>query len=101
MARPLRLEFDAALYHVTSPGKGSEDIYLSDGDRQQFLEVLGDVRKRFNWTVHAHCLMTTNYCLLVETTDANLPKGKRHAQRCLHAGPAPESEPFAAAGASE
>jgi hypothetical protein len=49
MARPLRLEFPNALYHVTSRGDGREDIYLSDEDRAAWLTVLGQVCVRFNW----------------------------------------------------
>jgi len=77
MARPLRLEFAGALYHVTARGDGREDIYLADGDRGLFLDVLAGVRDRFNWTVHAYCLMSNHYHLLVETPDANLSKGMR------------------------
>jgi putative transposase len=47
MARPLRLEFPSALYHVTSRGDGREDIYLSDVDRAAWLTVLGQVCVRF------------------------------------------------------
>ena len=77
MARPLRLEFAGALYHVTSRGDGREDIYFCDNDRRLFLDVLGDVCGRFNWLVHAYCLMSNHYHLLVETLDANLSKGMR------------------------
>ena len=77
MARPLRLEFAGALYHVTARGDGQEDIYRANGDRQMFLEVLAGVARRFNWTLHAFCLMTNHYHLLVETPDANLSKGMR------------------------
>ncbi len=77
MARPLRLEFAGALYHVTSRGDGQEAIYHADGDRRMFLDLLGAVRERFNWTVHAYCLMTNHYHLLVETPNANLSKGMR------------------------
>lgn len=77
MARPLRLEFPGALYHVTSRGDGREDIYRSDGDRRVFLAVLAAVCGRFNWVVHAYCLMTNHYHLLVETPDGNLSKGMR------------------------
>ena len=45
MARPLRIEFAGALYHVTSRGDGQEDIYLDDIDRGIYLEVLADVPK--------------------------------------------------------
>jgi REP element-mobilizing transposase RayT len=77
MARPLRLEFAGALYHVTTQGNGRADIVLSDYDRRLFLDVLGGVCERFGWRVHAYCLMTNHYHLLVETPDANLAKGMR------------------------
>ena len=78
MARPLRIEFTSALYHVTSRGDGREDIYLDDADRRQCLSILGAVTKRFNWVVHAYCLMSNHYHLLVETPDSNLAQGMRH-----------------------
>lgn len=77
MARPLRLEYPGALYHVTAGGDGREEIFLDDGDRQHFLVVLGKVRRRFDWAIHAHCLMSNHYHLLVETPDANLSRGMR------------------------
>ena len=77
MARPLRLEFAHALYHVTSRGDRREDIYIDDSDREAWLAVLSQVCKRFNWTVHAYCLMSNHYHLLVETPDANLSAGMR------------------------
>lgn len=77
MARPLRLEFSGALYHVTSRGDRREDIYLDDEDRIDWLEVLGKVCGRFNWLVHAYCQMTNHYHLLVETVDGNLSMGMR------------------------
>jgi putative transposase len=77
MARPLRLEFAGALYHVTSRGDGREDIVRDVGDRQMFFDVLAGVRERFNWVIHADCLMTNHYHLLVETPDGNLSKGMR------------------------
>jgi REP element-mobilizing transposase RayT len=77
MARPLRIEFPGALYHLTSRGDGREDIYRGDGDRRLFLDVLADVCERFNWWGHAYCLMTNHYHLLMETPDGNLAKGMR------------------------
>lgn len=77
MARPLRIEFSGALYHVTSRGDGREDIYLDDTDRQCFLDVLAQVCERYNWVIHAYCLMSNHYHLLIETPDANLAKGMR------------------------
>jgi REP element-mobilizing transposase RayT len=77
MARPLRLEFSGALYHVTSRGDRREDIFLSDEDRNDWLEVLGTVCARFNWVIHAYCQMTNHYHLLVETVNGNLSGGMR------------------------
>jgi REP element-mobilizing transposase RayT len=77
MARPLRLEFAGASYHVTSRGNERKSIYLEESDFEIFLGVLGDVCKRYHWVIHSFCLMTNHYHLLVETPDANLSKGMR------------------------
>jgi putative transposase len=77
MARPLRIEFPDALYHITSRGDGREDIYRGDGDRGMFLRLMGEVCEGFSWWGHAYCLMTNHYHLLVETPNANLARGMR------------------------
>jgi len=77
MARPLRLEFPGALYHITSRGDAREDIYRGDGERRMFQDLLCDICERFNWCGHAYCLMINHYYLLMETPDANLAKGMR------------------------
>src|SRR3990172_5486818 len=77
MARPLRVEFDGATYHVTSRGNAREDIFDDDGDRKAFLECLGKVVDRFNWLCHAYCLMDNHYHLVIETPEANLSNGMR------------------------
>ncbi|MBK1629939.1 addiction module toxin RelE [Thiohalocapsa halophila] len=79
MARPLRLEFAGALHHVTARGNERRSIFLGDedSDRAVFFDVLGATCERFNWLLHAYCLMTNHYHLLVETPDANLSKGMR------------------------
>lgn len=78
MARPLRLEFAGALYHVTARGDGREDIYLDVEDRDGFLALSGQVCQRFNWSVYAYCLMSNHYHLVVETLEGNLSRGMRH-----------------------
>ena len=75
MARPLRIEFEGALYHVTSRGNARQAIFLDDEDRERFLERLGKVVDRFGWLCHAYCLMTNHYHLLLETPAANLSRG--------------------------
>ena len=70
--RPLRIEFDGAFYYIILRGDGWEIVYLDDGDREIFLDVLVAICKRCNWTVHAYCLMGNHYHLLLKTTDGNL-----------------------------
>jgi REP element-mobilizing transposase RayT len=77
MARPLRIEFPGALYHVTCRGNAREKVFLVDPDREFFLQVLTQVVDRFNWRCHAYCLMTNHYHLLVETVDPTLSRGMR------------------------
>jgi putative transposase len=78
MARPLRIEFAGALYHLTSRGDRREAIYEDDEDRQRFLDVLAEVVERYNWICHAYCLMTNHYHLVAETVEGNLSQGMRH-----------------------
>ncbi len=61
MARPLRIEFAGALYHVTSRGDGRDDIFLDEEDRELWLDVLETVCERFNWVVHVYCQMGNHY----------------------------------------
>lgn len=42
MTRPVRIEFERALYHVAARGDRGEAIYEDDADREQFLEILGE-----------------------------------------------------------
>jgi len=77
MARPLRLEFPGAIYHITSRGDRQEAIYEDDIDRQQWLDILSRVCERYNWRVHAYCLMDNHYHIVLETADGNLSKGMR------------------------
>ena len=77
MARPLRIEFPGALYHVTSRGNRQENIFESSQDAALFLSTLNEVCERYNWLCQAYCLMPNHYHLLIETPDANLSRGMR------------------------
>ena len=69
------MEYEGAVYHITSRGNARESIFLDEGDRARFLEVLADVVDRYDWICHAYCLMTNHYHLLIETPDAGLSQG--------------------------
>jgi REP element-mobilizing transposase RayT len=71
------VQFDGAIYHVTSRGNAREDIFDNDADRHSFLDILGKVIHRFHWLCHAYCLMDNHYHLVIETPEANLSQGMR------------------------
>ena len=75
MARPLRLEFDYALWHITSRGNERRDIYRDDADRERFIAILGETVTRFGWRLLAWVLMSNHYHLVVQTPEANLSRG--------------------------
>jgi REP element-mobilizing transposase RayT len=77
MARPIRLEFSGAIYHVTTRGDEGSDVFADDQDRLQFLAVLSEVVSRTGWLVHAYVLMDNHYHLLIETPTDNLSRGMR------------------------
>ncbi len=77
MARPLRIEFPGAVYHITSRGNERKAVFRDDQDRKIFLDTLADVTLRYNWLCHAYCLMDNHYHLLIDTPDGNLSIGMR------------------------
>ncbi len=78
MARPLRIEFPGALYHITSRGNAGQEVFLDNKDRFSFLDLLGEVAERFQWRCYAYCLMPNHYHLLGETIEPTLSRGLRH-----------------------
>jgi putative transposase len=74
MARPLRLEFEDALYHISARGNRRERIFASDADRAHFLEILVRSLARFEVELHAYVLLPNHFHLLVRTRRANLSR---------------------------
>jgi len=72
MARPRRIQFEGATYHVTSRGNNRQRIFLDDRDRYNLLELLGDAVARFNLQVFAFCFMSNHYHILLRTPESNL-----------------------------
>jgi REP element-mobilizing transposase RayT len=77
MARPLRIEYPGAVYHLTSRGNEGRAIFTGDQDREGFLDLLHRVNRRYHWLCHAYCLMENHYHLLIETPEGNLSLGMR------------------------
>ncbi|MEA5113117.1 MAG: transposase [Geobacteraceae bacterium] len=78
MSRPLRITYPGAYYHVTSRGNEKKDIFRSKRDREKFLEYLETATKRYGAVIHAYCLMSNHYHLLLETPEGNLSQIMRH-----------------------
>ncbi|HEV8259768.1 MAG TPA: transposase [Burkholderiales bacterium] len=72
MARPLRIEFPGAVYHVTARGDRREPIFVDDADRQALLEVIAQALSRFDAQMLAYCLMGNHYHFVLHTRQANL-----------------------------
>jgi putative transposase len=77
MARSRRRLVAGGIYHVTCRGNRKEPIFLSDGDRIFFLELVKKVTARRRWSIHSYCLMQNHYHLLLETPEADLSAGMR------------------------
>src|SRR6056297_699146 len=78
MARPLRIEFEGAWYHVMNRGAARRDVFVSDTQRERFIQLLADLVDRFGIATHAYCLMGNHYHLLLHTPLGNLGRGMRH-----------------------
>ena len=61
MARPLRIEFAGAIYHLTSRGNARLPIFEDVDDRKVMLTLIEEIVNRFNWLCHAYCLMDNHY----------------------------------------
>jgi putative transposase len=80
MARPLRIQYPGAVYHVMARGNHGQPIFRDDRDRRQFLETLGEACAKTGWCIHAYVLMGNHYHLLLETPEPNLVAGMKWLQ---------------------
>jgi REP element-mobilizing transposase RayT len=78
MARPLRIAYPGAVYHVTARGNARQAIGRDDADRQRFVATLADTVTQYRVRCHAWVLMPNHYHLLLETPESNLSAALRH-----------------------
>ena len=78
MARPLRIEYPDAWYHVMNRGRRAEHIFLEERDCKAFLDLLKEAVELWNVRIAAYCLMVNHYHLLVQTPNGNLSRAMRH-----------------------
>ena len=72
MARPLRLSFTNAFYHITARGHRKEKIFYDDKDKKVFIRKLSETLLRYSITCYAYCLMDNHYHLFIKTAQPNL-----------------------------
>ena len=78
IARPLRIEYPGAWYHVMNRGRRAEQIFEQDSDQELFLTLLREAALLWDVPVSAFCLMDNHYHLLIQTPQANLSRFMRH-----------------------
>ena len=78
MPRPLRIEYENAFYHVMNRGRARNNIFFKDDHYKAFLDTVQEACERFGLVVHAYCLMSNHYHLLLQTPLANLSRVMRH-----------------------
>jgi len=75
--RKLRVQYPGAIYHVMNRGDRREAIFDGDHDRHRFLQTLGQACEKTGWQVHAYCLVSNQFHLVVETPQPNLVVGMK------------------------
>ncbi len=73
MARPLRIQYPGAVYHVTCRGNERQDIFKDDADRERFLQILIQSVNIYSVKLFSYVLMSNHFHLLMETPKATLP----------------------------
>ncbi len=74
MARPPRIEFPGAFYHVIVRGNLKQDIFIDEQDRLEYLERIKRYKEKCGFIFYAYILMTNHVHLLIETPKAPLSK---------------------------
>jgi len=74
MARPLRVEFEGALYHLTGRGNARQKVFADEMDCTKFVQLLVESLERYDVALHGYVLMGNHYHLLAETRRANVSR---------------------------
>jgi putative transposase len=77
MARPLRIQYPNAVYHVTCRGNERQGIFKDDEDRKRFLQILVQSINIYSVKLYSYILMSNHFHLLLETPKANLSEFMR------------------------
>ena len=86
MPRPLRPQVAGWIYHLVSRGVRNLPIYTDDESRRRFLGLLDETIGRYEWELHAWCLMTNHFHLLVTTVEPTVSEGMQYLNAATHSG---------------
>jgi REP element-mobilizing transposase RayT len=78
MARPLRLSFENAVYHVMTRGNRKDAIFLSARDKDVFVDKMNETFAKYSFVCFAFCLVKNHYHLLIKTPFANISEGMHY-----------------------
>ena len=84
MARPLRIEYPDAVYHVSNYSLDNKRVFPSDRYYDQFLSGVAEACARLNVEVHAYCLLRNQYHLIVKNSGRQLVQVYTASRRTLH-----------------
>src|SRR6266851_3458446 len=82
MARPLRIEFADAIYHVCARGNAREQIFADEKDRTRFVQFLVESGRRFDVAILAFVLMGNHFHLIAQTLRPNLSRWMHWLSTC-------------------
>lgn len=72
MARPLRIQYEGAVYHITCRGNERREIFRDDIDRKSFIDILKRSIETYSIKLYSYVLMENHFHLLIEITLGNL-----------------------------
>ena len=78
MARPLRIQFSGAVYHVINRGTARQATFVQEQDYELFLKTLAEAHVLWGVEVFAYCLMSNHYHVCLRTPKGNLSRVMRH-----------------------
>ena len=78
MARPLRIQYPGAVYHVMNRGGSRQKIFIEKQDYEAFLKTIGEIHERWGVELFAYCLMGNHYHICLRTPEGNLSRVMRH-----------------------
>ncbi len=84
MARPLRITYPGAIYHIINRGSRKDDIFHCARDKDQFLSKLHSSAEKYSIRIYCYCLMDNHFHLLIETPDEKLSEFM-HLLQCGYA----------------